>query len=160
MMKALIVSDSHRQNDNFVVALEREEPVDMVIHCGDIEGSEYFYAQSSGCPVYMVMGNNDFFSALSKEVELELEGYRILVTHGHYYYVSNSNALLKDEARARGFDIVLYGHTHRPVIDIEDDVIAVNPGSLTYPRQDGKRPSYAVMEIDDHGEVLFEIKYI
>lgn len=48
----------------------------------------------------------------------------------------------------RGVDIVLYGHTHRPVIDIDDDIIAVNPGSLSYPRQEGRQPSYAIMEID------------
>ena len=40
-MKILIVSDTHRKNDNYIKALEKSAPVDMVIHCGDIEGSEY-----------------------------------------------------------------------------------------------------------------------
>ncbi len=34
------------------------------------------------------------------------------------------------------------------MIDIDDDIIAVNPGSLSYPRQEGRQPSYAIMEID------------
>ena len=46
-MKILIVSDTHRKNDNYIKALEKSAPVDMVIHCGDIEGSEYLIAQSA-----------------------------------------------------------------------------------------------------------------
>ena len=57
-------------------------------------------------------------------------------------------------------DIVLYGHTHRPVIDIERDLIAVNPGSLTYPRQEGRRPSYAIMDLDREGKAHFTINYL
>ena len=65
-MKILIVSDTHRKNDNYIKALEKNGPVDMVIHCGDIEQSEYLIAQAAGCPVQMVVGNNDFFSDLHR----------------------------------------------------------------------------------------------
>ena len=72
-----------------------------------------------------------------------------------------TNELLKQEAKARGADIVLFGHTHRPVIDTsEEGIIAVNPGSLSYPRQDGRKPSYALMEIDRFEKVHFTIAYI
>ena len=54
----------------------------------------------------------------------------------------------------------LAGGTHRPVIDIDDDIIAVNPGSLSYPRQEGRQPSYAIMEIDRRGKVHFTIAYL
>lgn len=57
-------------------------------------------------------------------------------------------------------DIVMYGHTHRPVVDTEDGVIAVNPGSLSYPRQEGHRPSYIVMELNGRNELKFEIRYV
>lgn len=159
-MKILIVSDTHRKNDNYIKVLERIAPVDMVIHCGDIEGSEYLIAESAGCPVQMVTGNNDFFSDLPREKEFMVGKYKIWLTHGHNYYVSMSNENLKHEARMRGVDIVLYGHTHRPVIDIAGDIIAVNPGSLTYPRQEGRRPSYVIMDLDRGGNVHFTINYI
>ncbi len=159
-MKILIVSDTHRKNDNYIKVLERIAPVDMVIHCGDIEGSEYLIAESAGCPVQMVTGNNDFFSDLPREKEFMVGKYKIWLTHGHNYYVSMSNENLKHEARMRGGDIVLYGHTHRPVIDIAGDIIAVNPGSLTYPRQEGRRPSYVIMDLDRDGNVHFTINYI
>ena len=159
-MRILIVSDTHRRNENYIKVLERVSPVDMVIHCGDIEGSEYLIAESAGCPVQMVVGNNDFFSDLPREKELEIGKYKVWLTHGHNYYVSMSNEVIKQEARMRGADIVMYGHTHRPVVDIDEDVIAINPGSLTYPRQDGRRPSFIIMELDKEGKAHFTINYI
>ena len=67
---------------------------------------------------------------------------------------------IKTEAEARRYDIVMFGHTHRPLIDRGDNITAVNPGSISYPRQDGKRPSYIVMETDGSGEAHFEIRYL
>ena len=158
-MKILIVSDTHRKNDSYFEVLEMHKP-DMVIHCGDAEGSEYALTQAADCPVQIVLGNNDFFSELPKELEFYIGPYKVWVTHGHNYYVSMDNETIEREAIARGCNIVLYGHTHRPVIDIDDEVIAVNPGSLSYPRQDGRRPSYVIMELDSFDEAHFTIVYL
>lgn len=159
-MKVLIVSDTHKRNDNFFRVLEAVSPVDMVIHCGDIEGSEYAISAGAGCMVEMVAGNNDFFTRLPIEREFEIGKYRVWVTHGHHYYVSMGTERLKQEARVRGVDIVFFGHTHRPVVDLEDDVMVVNPGSISYPRQDGHKPSYVLMDIDRFGEAHFTLRYI
>lgn len=159
-MNILIVSDTHRKNDSFLELVEKLKPLDMVIHCGDIEGSEYLIAQAAECPVQMVTGNNDFFSDLPAEKEFQVGKYKVWLTHGHSYYVSMSNEHIKREARARGVDIVMYGHTHRPVIEIEPDLITLNPGSLSYPRQEGRKPSYIVMEIDESGNANFSLEYI
>lgn len=158
-MKVLIVSDTHRKNENYFVAVDREKP-DMVIHCGDTEGSEYALTEAAGCPVYIVPGNNDFFSVLPRELDLEIGPYKVWVTHGHNYYVSMSNEHIKREALIKGVDVVLYGHTHRPVVDKSGKVIAVNPGSLSYPRQEGRRPSYVVMELNGKNELSFRIEYL
>lgn len=159
-MKILIVSDTHRKHENLNVVLERTQPVDMVIHLGDAEGEEDYIRELAGCPVEIVAGNNDFFSCLPREKELEIGRYRILITHGHYYYVNAGIADIEREAAARNFDIVMFGHTHRPIIDYAKDIIALNPGSLSYPRQEGKRPSYIMMELDKKGEAHFEIVYL
>lgn len=159
-MRVLIVSDTHRHNDNYFRVLEREGQLDMVIHCGDAEGSEYLLQEAAGCPLHIVMGNNDFFSNLPREEELEIAGKKVLITHGHYYCVSNGYELLKDEGLARGFDIVMYGHTHRPVVDKSDGIVVINPGSLTYPRQEGRRPTYIMMEINKKGDMDFVVKYL
>lgn len=158
--RILIISDTHRQNDNFFRVLERHDPFDMVIHCGDVEGSEYTIRESLDCQVRMVAGNNDFFSELPREQEFELGRYRVWLTHGHSFYVSMGNETICKEAAARDVDIVMYGHSHKPVIDITDNMIAVNPGSLTYPRQEGRRPSYIIMELDEKGEAHFTIHFL
>lgn len=158
-MKVLIVSDTHKCNGNFYKVLGEQKP-DLVIHCGDAEGSEDELEAAADCPVRIVLGNNDFFSHLPRELTLDIGSYKVWVVHGHNYYVSMGNERLKREASDRGFDIVLYGHTHRPVVDAEGDVIAVNPGSLSYPRQEGHRPSYAIMELDEHGKAHFKIQFL
>lgn len=158
-MKVLIVSDTHRKNDNYFKVVEMHKP-DMVIHCGDAEGSEYALTQAADCPVHIVLGNNDFFSDLPRELELRVAGRKVWVTHGHNYYVSMSSEVIKEEAIARGADIVCYGHSHRPVVDYGPGVIAVNPGSLSYPRQEGRKPSYIIMETDRFDELHFTIAYL
>ncbi|MBQ1849878.1 MAG: metallophosphoesterase family protein, partial [Lachnospiraceae bacterium] len=65
-MKVLIVSDTHRRNENYFKVLKYHPDADAIIHCGDIEGSEYALEQAAPCPVYMVTGNNDFFSELPR----------------------------------------------------------------------------------------------
>lgn len=158
-MKVLIVSDTHKKNDNYFKVVEMHKP-DMVIHCGDVEGSEYAITNAVDCPVHIVLGNNDFFSELPRELELEIASRKVWVTHGHNYYVSMGNEIIKKEAVARGMDIVMYGHTHRPVVDIDDDIIAINPGSLSYPRQEGHEPTYIIMEIDRFDELHFTIAHL
>ena len=158
-MKVLIVSDTHRKNDNYFNVLNMHRP-DFVVHCGDSEGSEYALTQAADCPVKIILGNNDFFSELPRELEFNIGQYKVWVTHGHNYYVSMGNENIKREAIARGVDIVMYGHTHKPVVDIDDEVIAINPGSLSYPRQDGHKPSYIIMEIDRFDEAHFTIAYL
>ncbi len=159
-MKILIVSDTHRKNENYLKVLQLVGKLDMVIHLGDVEGSEYTIREAAGCPVEMIAGNNDFFSDLPSEKTLQIGKYRVMITHGHQYYIGMGNEMLKEEAIANGVDIVMYGHTHRPVIDISDDIIMLNPGSLSYPRQDDKKPSYIIMEIGSAGEATFSLQYL
>ena len=165
-MKILIVSDTHRKDENLKWVIRKTKPFDMLIHLGDAEGSEYEIMKwvDKDCDLEMIMGNNDFFSQLEREKEIMIGKYKVLLTHGHYYNVSTGPAYLKQEARERGFDIVMFGHTHRPYFDIdksgEKELITLNPGSLSYPRQEGHRPSYMLMKIDDNGEARFEQHYL
>ncbi len=159
-MKILIVSDTHRKNENYIKVLQKVGTVDMVIHLGDIEGSEYTIQEAAGCPVEMVAGNNDFFSNLPSEKTLQIGRYCVMITHGHHYYINMGNEMLKKEAIVQGADIVMYGHTHKPVIDVSDEITAINPGSLSYPRQENRKPSYIVMEVDDLGAARFNLEYV
>jgi len=68
--------------------------------------------------------------------------------------------IIADEAAARGTDIVMFGHTHKPMVDQIGSVLALNPGSLSYPRQSGRRPSYIVLELSKDYAPKAEIKYL
>lgn len=160
MQRIMIVSDTHSKCYGFDAAILKEGNIDMLIHCGDVENDEDYIRASVDCPVCMVAGNNDFFSNLNMEVQTEIAGHNVLVTHGHYYRVSLGTDMIKEEARARGCDIVMFGHIHRPVLEIEDDITVINPGSLTYPRQSDHRRTYMMMYVDDNNRCTFEIKSI
>jgi len=159
-MKVLIISDTHGRNTILRQVLEKVQPIDMLIHCGDVEGSEDYIRTLAACPVWMVAGNNDFFCDLPREEEFFVGAYRVLLTHGHSYYISMGTRMLKEDAKARGFDIVMFGHTHRPCLEQDDDIVALNPGSLSYPRQEGRKPSYVIMETDRYGKAHFTIHYV
>ena len=161
-MRVLIVSDTHRRVSILESVMEEEYPFYMLVHCGDIEGDEEEILSLAGenCPCYMVAGNNDIFSDLPRECFFNLAGRNVWVTHGHNYYVSMDTAIIKDEAISRGANIVMFGHTHRPLVQCEDGIYLINPGSMTYPRQAGRQASYIIMNIEEGHEPEFEVVYL
>ena len=131
MQRIMIVSDTHRRITNLAEALYREGNIDKLIHLGDFEGEDEVIRGMAGCEVMFVPGNNDFFSPYDKEIETQIGKYKVLLTHGHYYYVS-----------------------------LEDEIMLINPGSISYPRQADKKCTYIMMEVLDNGEVGFKLKSI
>lgn len=160
IMKVLVMSDTHGLHENLDRVLEQECPCDLIIHLGDIEDAVTYIETAAGCPVEAVRGNNDYFSKLPDEKILTLNNRKILITHGHYYYVDAGIEHLMKEAHGRGVDIVMFGHTHRPIMRKRGELTALNPGSLSYPRQEGHKPSYSVMEINEKGETQIFFKFL
>lgn len=158
-MKLLLVSDTHGRQKALEQALSLEKP-DFLCHMGDVERAEDEIRAIANCPLAMISGNNDFYTDLSPEVLFELEGFRIFMTHGHYYYLYGGTDRLMTAGRKKGAYIVLYGHTHCPSLEIKQDIILANPGSLTYPRQEKRRPSYMLLWLEKGKEPVFEIKYL
>lgn len=160
MQRIMIVSDTHKRLGNLYEALEREGHIDAMIHLGDLEGDEEIIDEMIDGKVFMVPGNNDYYSQASREIEMQLAGKNILLTHGHYYYVSLDLQMIRSEAIARGMDIVMFGHTHRPVIQVEDEITLINPGSISYPRQQDGKCTYIMLEISEDGTFSFELKCV
>ena len=73
------------------------------------------------------------FPILDDRKEIEVDGKRILLIHGHH------------ETDTTGFDIVMSGHTHIPVLEEREGVVFLNPGSTTIPKG-GSVPSYAIWD--------------
>ncbi|MBE5949468.1 MAG: metallophosphoesterase [Lachnospiraceae bacterium] len=162
-MRVVIVSDTHGRLGDMQEAVERSKPVDWVLHLGDVEGQQDEVADiaaMAGAKVAMVSGNNDLFSTLRKELELVIGGVRIFMTHGHQYSVYQGIERIKNQGLMRGADVVMYGHTHSPLLEIdeENNITVLNPGSVSYPRQMGRQRTYIVMEIMQDKKVNYEIK--
>lgn len=159
-MRVLIVSDTHGRHSAFEKVLNEAGKIDYLVHLGDTEGGEDYIEAVCGCPAYVLAGNNDFFSDCLREMEIMFGPKKAFMTHGHYYYVSLGPERIVEEGKARGADIVMFGHTHKPFLEEIDGMTVLNPGSLSYPRQEGRKGSYIIMEMDGNGDARFEIKYL
>ena len=160
-MRLLVVSDSHGVDKNIKKALDLSGPVDGLIHLGDSQGSESYIQQIAKCQIFMVTGNCDFFSDHPTTAVAQLEGHRLMLTHGHLFGVSMNTSYLEDEARANQCDIVLFGHTHRPLLkDKDPDLLILNPGSISFPRQEGRKCSYMILELEKGRRGRAQIYYL
>ncbi len=160
-MRILIISDTHGNENNLKTVLKKEGRPDHVLHLGDVERGEERIARLVDCPMDIVAGNCDFFSKMPRVKFLKLDGCRIMMTHGHYYYVTAGLRDLVTEAKTNDCDVVMFGHTHMPFLGEEDGGLTVlNPGSISFPRQEGRDPSYIIMETFGKGKARYEIKYL
>lgn len=159
-MRVLIVSDTHGKHTGLDRAIEETGDFDMFIHLGDVEGGEDYINSVITCEKHIVRGNNDFFSDLPREEEFYIGRYKAFITHGHPYYVSLNTEYIREEGETRNADVVMFGHTHKPWLERRDGMVILNPGSIAYPRQEGRKGSYLIMEIDENGELVFDQRYL
>lgn len=159
-MRVLIVSDTHGRHGGLDRALQEAGNIDVLIHLGDVEGGETYIDAVVECEKHIIRGNNDFFSDLPREEEFFISGHKVFITHGHAYYVSLDPEYIREEGKARGAEIVMFGHTHRPYFEDENGIIVLNPGSLSFPRQEGRKGSYMILETDADGGMNFDQRYL
>ena len=130
MKKILVLSDSHSYFDKVLKIFEKEKP-DIVIGAGDgikdIDDLSYVYPEAK---YYMVKGNCDFFNRSHSEENLfEIDGTKFFLTHGHLYEVKRSLSSVKEIGKKLNASVVVFGHTHKPYIERENDIILFNPGA-------------------------------
>ena len=144
-MKILVFSDSHRSQADMIEAIDEQKP-DQVIHLGDLisdaEDLTYVYPR---LPICMVPGNCEGWTTVPAKKLITLQGKRILLSHGHLWGVKGGYDKAIGEARKSGVDILLFGHTHKPLVDKRGKTLFVNPGSIG----DWARPFYAVVTLEN-----------
>ena len=161
-MKFLVISDTHRDVSRAVNIIDSiSSVIDGVIHCGDLaEDAKYLEHKyrESGLEFHYVRGNCDFTNSAELEKVVELDGYRVMITHGHIQDVNFTLSKLAYRGMELGADVVLFGHTHIPVVEEYNDMIIMNPGSLTRPRG-GSKSNYGILKIDDDGVRVSLLEY-
>jgi len=106
------------------------EGVDHILHAGDVGPPDILTALEAVAPVTAVTGNTDGFELRHRVPEvqtLELGGIRVVVTHGHQFGRGPTPALLREGWPDAG--LVVFGHTHRPLMERIGGAWFVNPGS-------------------------------
>ncbi|ATO50530.1 metallophosphoesterase [Brevibacillus laterosporus] len=149
-MSILIISDTHGQIKEVQDVVDRH-PADIILHCGDFCVDQ---KQAPFSKMKLVQGNCDF-EPVAKDRVTRWKDLIIYQTHGHLYDVKSSLMKLHYRAEEVGANVVLFGHSHFPVCEVERDILFINPGSLMMPRG-FRTPTYAVL--DQIGTDDFHIK--
>ena len=132
-MELLIFSDSHGRTDAMRTVLSRQIAVpDGVLFLGDgVRDAEQL---EGGIPWYIVKGNCDWFGGeRPNEIVMALSGHTLLLTHGHSYGVKGGLGALLTHAASVDADVVVYGHTHVPLLRVVDAGECVGTKTLSRP---------------------------
>ena len=89
-----------------------------------------------------------------------IAGKKCFLAHGHTYGVGLDTRMIAEEAEIRGCEVAMFGHTHKPYDRVVDGILCLNPGSVSYPRQADRRPSFLVIESDEKGQWLLNENYV
>lgn len=146
-IKLIVFSDTHGISYGMREVLSMHPNADCYLHLGDGAAEFETLCTSMGLPHIGVKGNCDMGCDLPLSRVLNYGEHTLYMTHGHICQVKFSDTLLKIRGREAGADIILYGHTHIPLIEYCGDdepnpFYLVNPGSLS---SGGGRGSYAIV---------------
>lgn len=145
-----LVSDTHSLLRPEALAALRG--VELILHAGDVGRHGVLSELGSIAPVHAVAGNTDGAELrLAWRVELTIDGLTVLVTHGHELGSPTPDSLV----RAYDADVIVYGHTHKPLVAHRGTTLTVNPGAAG-PRRFKLEPSVGVLRIQD-GRATAEI---
>jgi uncharacterized protein len=137
-MRLGLISDTH----NLVrpEALDALRGVAHIVHAGDICAPAVLDALAQLAPLTAVRGNNDFaegVAALPEHARVELGGVTLHVVHD----------IADVPANLAGVDVVVTGHSHKPLVERRDGVLYVNPGSAG-PRRFKLPVTVALLDIE------------
>jgi putative phosphoesterase len=141
-----VISDTHGQLRPEV--FDVFSGVDHILHAGDVGPAALLTELETVAPVTAVYGNTDGWDLrdrLPRVAMVELDGFNVVVTHGDQLGVPNPAKLHDAFPDA---EILIFGHTHRPLLTLVDVVVTVmNPGGAG-PRRFDLPPSVGILELE------------
>jgi len=145
-MRLGVISDTHGLLRPEVFGAFAE--VDHILHAGDVGRIGLLDELRALAPVTAVYGNTDgseLRSSLPRVATLQLDGFDIVVTHGDQLGTPTPQALNAAFPEAQ---IIVYGHTHKPLLTLVDVVVTVmNPGGAGA-RRFNLPPSVGILELE------------
>ena len=151
-----IISDTHSHIDERILNIVNN--CDIAIHAGDICGNNILTSLTPKTgKVYAVAGNNDEYlhPDIAKKLNITLPGGIIAVEHGHLHGMQSPCHQSMREAHPDA-KVIIYGHTHKMLVDKEQTPWVINPGAAGRTRTRGGpsclilRCSETTWEVTEH----------
>ncbi|MDD3608319.1 MAG: metallophosphoesterase family protein [Halothiobacillaceae bacterium] len=158
-VRVALLSDTHGFVDERVLDVVRL--CDIAVHAGDIVGPSVLAAlQPRSGHVIAVRGNNDtaeqwpeglehLLNVLPEQAHIALPGGQLAVEHGHRVLPARDRAR-RLRARHPQARAVVFGHTHRLLIEQDEAIWLLNPGAAGRTRTHGG-PSCLVLHASREG---------
>ena len=157
-MRIGILGDTHGDRGAIREVVKAAGDVDMWFHTGDYSQDVPYLESLTSAPINSVCGNCDPYEDRAPvECIVKLDEATIAMTHGHRLmgdYVKN----LAIWGQFKGAEIVLFGHTHVPVVKWQNGILVINPGSPARPRKG--LPSYAELFLEMDKKPVANICYL
>jgi len=154
-MRVGVISDTHGMLRPTVAEVFRD--VDRIIHCGDVGSPNILDQLALLAPVSTAYGNTDGFDVRARStrvVRLECNGHITIALHGDQFGMPTPRVLIDEYPDA---DIILYGHTHKPLIAQPGGTVTVmNPGAAGAVRV-SCRPTVGIIDLDGDFEPVARI---
>ena len=126
-------------------ALAALHGVDMILHAGDVGAHSVLRELGALAPVHAVRGNTDGSElGLPRVFDMTVDGLTIHVSHGDELGSPTPDSLVHRYTA----DVIVYGHTHKPLIDTRSTTLIVNPGAAG-PRRFNLMPSVGLLTIEN-----------
>jgi putative phosphoesterase len=151
-----IISDTHvstpRSRDAVQMVLElfKRRQVGLILHGGDVGQSSLLSEVARFAPVVAVRGNADsleLIESLPDQIRIRAGERTILLLHGHHGKTARATALAAVDP---GVDVIVFGHSHQPLIEKHHGTVLFNPGSPTE-RRWGPHFGAGLLTVTDDG---------
>lgn len=131
-MLIAVISDSHGNKTSISKIKKKISNAEVLLFLGDGENDLKEITEDFTGEVYAVRGNCDFEGKYPEERIIEIRGKKIFMCHGHRYGVKYGYNSIYYRGKEVGADIVLFGHSHLPIIEECDGLTLMNPGSISH----------------------------
>lgn len=154
-MLIAVISDSHGNKDSINKIKKKISNADVLLFLGDGENDLAEITNDFTGEVFAVRGNCDITGKYPEEQILEIQGKKIFICHGHRYNVKYGYNSIYYRGKEIGADIVLFGHSHIPIIEEYNGIILMNPGSISHGMGRLNKTLGYIDLIDDKAPIMY-----
>ena len=154
-MLIAVISDSHGNKDSINKIKKKINNADVLLFLGDGENDLAEITNDFTGEVFAVRGNCDITGKYPEEQILEIQGKKIFICHGHRYNVKYGYNSIYYRGKEIGADIVLFGHSHIPIIEEYNGIILMNPGSISHGMGRLNKTLGYIDLIDDKAPIMY-----